>query len=61
MQINTLKGKFGVMITTLKENNTVADFTLAGMDLIPSQIRALVRAVELNRTLKTLSISRKNI
>jgi len=36
MQINTLKGKFGVMITTLKENNTVADFALAGMDLIPS-------------------------
>jgi len=60
-QVSKLEGKFGVMITTLKNNTTVLDFSVSGVNLNPAQIRALAKNVGENASLKTLSLSRKQI
>jgi len=60
-QMNRLEGKFGVMITTLKNHTTVHDLSISGINLNPPQIRALVRAVGDNESLKSLGLSRKQI
>lgn len=49
------------MITTLKNHTTVHDLSISGINLNPPQIRALVRAVGDNESLKSLSLNRKQI
>lgn len=34
------------MINNLKKNDTTLDYTVAGLDLRPAQIRILVKAIE---------------
>jgi len=55
------EGKFGTMITTLKSHTTVHDMNISGLSLNPPQIRALVKAVGTNESLKSLSLVRKQI
>jgi len=49
------------MITTLKSHTTVHDMNISGLSLNPPQIRALVKAVGTNESLKSLSLVRKQI
>lgn len=49
------------MISDLLDNKSSADFSITGLDLKEAQIRVLMRAVSKNKTLKTLSLSRKKI
>lgn len=60
-QINTLKGRFGNMINQLNADYTPLEYTISGMQLKPAQIRILVKAAESNKTLRCLSMSRKNL
>mmetsp|Transcript_24772 Transcript_24772/g.21976 ORF Transcript_24772/g.21976 Transcript_24772/m.21976 type:complete len:95 (-) Transcript_24772:726-1010(-) len=60
-QVKTLKGKFGSLVSNLKDNRSDFDMTIAGIKLLDVQIRALVSTVGKNNTLKCLSLNRKNI
>lgn len=60
-QMNTLKGKFGSMVNQLNADYTPLEYTISGMLLKPAQIRILVKAAEQNKTLRILSMSRKNL
>jgi len=50
-----------MMITSLKNHITVHDLSISGINLNAPQIRALVRAVGENESLKCLSLTRKQI
>jgi Ran GTPase-activating protein (RanGAP) involved in mRNA processing and transport len=49
------------MINDLKTDKTPLEFTISGLNLLPAQIRILVQATSVNTSLKTISMSRKNI
>eukprot|EP01017_Pseudomicrothorax_dubius_P006523 TRINITY_DN11876_c0_g2_i1.p1 TRINITY_DN11876_c0_g2~~TRINITY_DN11876_c0_g2_i1.p1 ORF type:complete len:366 (+),score=129.06 TRINITY_DN11876_c0_g2_i1:73-1170(+) len=60
-QISSLKGRYGTMINQLNTDFTPLEYTISGLQLKPAQIRIFMKAAEANKTLKVLSLSRKNL
>jgi len=54
-------GRFGHMINDLNTNTTNLEFTTAGMDLRPAQIKVLISNVQNNSSLKGLTMCRKRL
>ena len=50
-QLGTLKGRFGNMINNLKQEQTILEYTIAGLDLLDAQIRILSQNITPNTTL----------
>ncbi len=55
------EGQFGGLITSLKNNTTVHDLSISGLNLNAPQVRALIRAVGENESLRCVSLNRKRI
>ena len=49
------------MINNLKQDQTPLEYTISGLSLLPAQIRIFVQTTIINKTLKNLSMTRKNI
>lgn len=49
------------MINNLKQEQTILEYTIAGLDLLDAQIRILSQNITPNTTLQTISMIRKNI
>lgn len=50
-QLGTLKGRFGNMINNLQQEQTILEYTIAGLDLLDAQIRILSQNITPNTTL----------